>query len=345
MTRFQDNQKIIRMISVGAIIQSVEFFVPYPVPGAKIGFANIITVMAIYTLDFSSAFKVAFFRPIVGAIISGSFLTAGSIISFASAIVSFLTMWIFFKADKNFGAFSVYGVSVAGAVSHNLSQIAFVYFWLLKIPEILYLAPVLALAGVVSGAFIGYCSSHIFPKVELKNRDYTSEIGFSRFQLDKKHKLKLFIAILIGASSFFLNSNHYYLVMNTLVVIFIIHGSSFMPKKYFRFIPIIVVLMLFPTLFGRDINYGILAALRILLLFHLSMWITKDLLVLSEKSGVVPVDTEQSVVNNFCLATVFKNAGMLVMSSVIHATNLTQKIKKSELKNLKGLMNAAINLL
>jgi heptaprenyl diphosphate synthase len=83
--------------------------------------------------------------------------------STAGAALSLLVMTIL----KKINSFSTVGVSVAGAVAHNLGQIA-VAILLLESTQIGYYMIILAVTGTIAGIFIGLAGNAIIKRVDLK---------------------------------------------------------------------------------------------------------------------------------------------------------------------------------
>ena len=133
--------------------------IPYPVFGIKLGLANIVPLFVLNSLGFESAFQVAFFRPIVCAILLGSFGGSMFVISFLSSIFSIILMsgtkFLFEKFLSNIG------ISIIGAVGHNLCQLIIVYFLFINNKTIFLLLPILIFAGVVFGFITGYMVNRI----------------------------------------------------------------------------------------------------------------------------------------------------------------------------------------
>lgn len=76
--------------------------------------------------------------------------------SLAGAILSLITMCLLKKTDK----FSIVGISVAGAVMHNLGQIIVAAF-LMENGVILYYLPILAVSGVIAGVLVGLAGAFL----------------------------------------------------------------------------------------------------------------------------------------------------------------------------------------
>jgi heptaprenyl diphosphate synthase len=121
---------------------------PVPVPGIKLGIANVIILLCLYLYGGRAALGVNLLRVLLsGLLFSG---VIGMAYAFAGASCSFLLM-VLSKRAKIFG---VVGVSVFGGVSHNLAQIflAAAAVWNLKL---LYYVPVLILSGIAAGIVTG----------------------------------------------------------------------------------------------------------------------------------------------------------------------------------------------
>ena len=80
--------------------------------------------------------------------------------SLAGGVLSFGAMLLFKKSGK----FSVYGVSVAGGVFHNVGQLL-VAMLVLETMSLVYYGPVLLISGVVTGLVIGIVSSEVIKRI------------------------------------------------------------------------------------------------------------------------------------------------------------------------------------
>lgn len=123
---------------------------PLGVPGAKWGLANIVTLLLLVKLGFSAALAVAAVRVILVSFFAGSFLGLGFWLSAAGALVSLVVMWALLRS----GGFSLLGISVAGAVSHNLAQLG-TYSIVVGSSGVFYLLPPLLLVSLLTGAVTG----------------------------------------------------------------------------------------------------------------------------------------------------------------------------------------------
>lgn len=133
---------------------------PIPVPGVKLGLANLAVVFAFYRLGTREAAAVSLVRVVTIAVLFGSVLSLAY--SLAGAALSLASMALLKKTDL----FSPWSVSVAGGVMHNVGQLLAARI-LLETDLFLYYLPALALSGVVCGAAIGLAAAVLIRRVRL----------------------------------------------------------------------------------------------------------------------------------------------------------------------------------
>lgn len=122
--------------------------VPVPIPGVKLGLANVIIIIMMYFMDTKSAFFVSLIRVVLSGLLFAGF--AGLLYSLAGAMLSFAVMALLKKTDR----FSIVGVSIAGGVFHNVGQIIVAALAVENVKMAYYL-PFLLVSGVVTGMLIG----------------------------------------------------------------------------------------------------------------------------------------------------------------------------------------------
>lgn len=157
------------LVAQGMILSFIESMLPIPfiAPGAKLGLANIVTLSAIYLLTFKQATAVVLLRVILTAATFGSL--SSFLYSFAGGVFSLLIMAALLKVFRD--EISLMGVSVAGAVAHNLGQLFVAAFIIRNILILTYL-PILLIVAVPTGIFVG-----IVAKILIK---YLKRIGVGR---------------------------------------------------------------------------------------------------------------------------------------------------------------------
>lgn len=149
------------LVALAFILSYVETLipVPVPVPGVKIGLANLVVVTALYTMGDKEAFILSVVRIILVAMTFGNLSTM--LFSIAGGILS-VTAMIFVKRT---GVFSLTGVSLVGGIMHNVGQILVAMFIVHNVRMIYYL-PFLLVSGVVTGALIGILAGLIIKQVK-----------------------------------------------------------------------------------------------------------------------------------------------------------------------------------
>ena len=140
------------LISMALVLHIFEGMIPVPfiTPGAKLGLANVITVIALYTLDSKETFLVILLRIVLSVMFGGSI--SRLLYSLGGALLSYFSMVLVKKAGKDY--VSIIGVSATGAVFHNVGQLVVASTIVNTFGVMLYL-PIMSLAGVGTGIFVG----------------------------------------------------------------------------------------------------------------------------------------------------------------------------------------------
>jgi len=161
--RGRDVYRIASLVAIACVLQIAESLIPNPIPGVRLGLANMITLVTMADLGFASAMEVAVLRTVVSSLVLGSFLTPGFMLSFFSAVASTGVMWIFLRFSVTFPAwgFSLIGISIASAVAHNATQLFLAYFLMIRHKSIFYFAPWLVISGVLMGWFTGLVAAEV----------------------------------------------------------------------------------------------------------------------------------------------------------------------------------------
>jgi len=145
------------LVACASVLQVAESLLPHPLPGVRLGLANIITVIAMVYIGPGSAIQLAVLRTLVSSMVLGTFLTPTFVLSFSGGVASALVMILLYRLSRSSGPFrfSLIGISVGGAVSHIMTQVALVYLLFIRSSGVLLLWPWLALSAVVTGVLTG----------------------------------------------------------------------------------------------------------------------------------------------------------------------------------------------
>lgn len=148
------------MIALAFIFSYLESLLPLqlPVPGMKLGLANIVVVAALYCWGEKEAFMLSAVRILLVSFTFGNM--AAMMYSFAGGALSLLMM----IGAKRLGWFDAVGVSIVGGIFHNVGQIL-VAMVVLETQNLVYYLPILIVSGVVTGALIGIAGGELVKRL------------------------------------------------------------------------------------------------------------------------------------------------------------------------------------
>ena len=126
-----------------------------PLPGVKLGLANIVTLFALYALGAGQAMAILLARCILGALFAGNM--NAMIFSILGGVTAMAVMIVLSKWQK----LSVYGVSIGGAAGHNCGQIAAAMMTLGNTAPLYYL-PFLLGVSLFTGTLTGLIGACLF---------------------------------------------------------------------------------------------------------------------------------------------------------------------------------------
>lgn len=153
------------LTALAMIFGYVEALIPFGfgIPGIKLGIANIVIVLALYMLPAYQALLIQLARIVLVSFLFGNM--AMMIYSLAGGILSFFVMLLLKKTK----GFSITGVSIAGGVSHNIGQLAVAVLTVQNV-RIAFYAPVLLIAGLLTGCLIGMLAYRVKPVIDKVGR-------------------------------------------------------------------------------------------------------------------------------------------------------------------------------
>ena len=138
------------MSALAAIMGYVEYLIPvsFPVPGVRLGLANVMILPVLYLFGLPEAFTVSLVRVCLTGLLFGNLF--GIFYSLTGTVFSLFTMTALMRTKR----FSVIGVSAAGGAMHNLGQLTAAAVVTESTAIFRYL-PVLLIAGDATGCIIG----------------------------------------------------------------------------------------------------------------------------------------------------------------------------------------------
>ena len=160
------------MLSLALALSYLERFIPLqmviPLPGVKLGLANIVTLIALYLLGTKAAFAILVPRCIMGAVFGGGI--TGLLFSMTGGLLAMSVMAL----CRRIPCFSVYGVSVLGAAAHNIGQILAAMVLLESVYVGAYL-PYLLLVAIATGMATGTAGAGVLKIIGNRFADYISK--------------------------------------------------------------------------------------------------------------------------------------------------------------------------
>ncbi|WP_107602553.1 Gx transporter family protein [Clostridioides difficile] len=151
------------MIGYSLALYVLETYIPNPLivifPGAKLGLSNIITLISLMLLGVKDTVIIVTIRVILSSIFAGplSYL----LFSIGGAYLSLLFMYLTSKIK----GLSIIGISIIGAIGHNIGQLIVASLIIENILAIGYL-PFMLIASLVTGMFVGLVSRYTIPKLK-----------------------------------------------------------------------------------------------------------------------------------------------------------------------------------
>ena len=153
------------LLAAAILLGYVEMLIPIQIPiqGVKLGLANGAVLLMLYLFDAPSAWLLSILRILLSGFLFSSLMTI--LYSLAGGIFSLLVMTLL----KKLRIFGIPGVSMAGAVAHNIGQLAVAALVLRSVESLLFYLPVLLVSGVVTGLVIGVIVRELLPKLTFLN--------------------------------------------------------------------------------------------------------------------------------------------------------------------------------
>lgn len=148
------------MIAIAFAFSYLESLIPFNfgIPGIKLGIANLVVIVALYTMNAKDALFISIIRILLsGLAFSGPFAMIYSLIG---GLLSFLVMFVAKKSNK----FSPIGVSALGGTVHNFGQIL-VAAVVMRTYRIIYYFPILMIVGLVTGILNGIIADIIIKRI------------------------------------------------------------------------------------------------------------------------------------------------------------------------------------
>ena len=134
---------------------------PVPLPGVKLGLANIVTVFTVFLLGPREGAAVLFVRIFLGAVFAGNFSTI-----FYSAAGGVCAIGVTILLRKILTNKQLWVAGCLGTVAHSIGQMAMAVL-LTGTPSLAVYLPVMIAISIVTGLFTGLCAQFLVNRGKL----------------------------------------------------------------------------------------------------------------------------------------------------------------------------------
>lgn len=162
MKRVQKLTLFAMLCALAIVFHYVESMVviPLPVPGFRLGLANILSLIALYYFDARALFTIGIVRVLFASLLSGMLFATSFWLSLAGMLLSALAMTI----ARHCSCFSIYGVSVLGSAAHCVAQVM-VVTWIYQQFFMQALLPILVALSIPTGLLIAMLADQVLKRL------------------------------------------------------------------------------------------------------------------------------------------------------------------------------------
>jgi heptaprenyl diphosphate synthase len=152
------------LIAGGTVIFVFESLIPQPLPWMKMGLSNIATLLALYLFGFWEGLAVSWLRVLIGGLFSGGLFNPTFTFGIAGGGAAVMAMWLL-KEFK--GRFSLIGISIGGAVAHNIGQLFSAQLIFIHHSGIWKFLPFMTLTSIFTGGFTGLVAIEVLKRIKI----------------------------------------------------------------------------------------------------------------------------------------------------------------------------------
>ena len=146
---------VLTAIALTIFMLEAQLPAPVPIPGVKLGLANIVTLTAMLILGRREAGAILAARIIMGAVFAGN--PSAMLYSAAGGVLAYAAMCLLVGVVPEKRRWAVSAVS---AVAHNMGQLLACVL-VVKTPGVFIYAPALIVSGVITGVFTGFGAMYL----------------------------------------------------------------------------------------------------------------------------------------------------------------------------------------
>lgn len=146
---------VLTAIALTIFMLEAQLPAPVPIPGVKLGLANIVTLTAMLILGRREAGAILAARIVMGAVFAGN--PSAMLYSAAGGVLAYAAMCLLVGVVPEE---RLWAVSAVSAVAHNMGQLLACVL-VVKTPGVFIYAPALIVSGVITGVFTGFGAMYL----------------------------------------------------------------------------------------------------------------------------------------------------------------------------------------
>jgi len=160
LTRRVTRMALLTAIALTIFMAEAQIPNPIPIPGIKLGLANIVTVYAMFVLGPADTLMILVSRVFLGSVFSGQMMTF--FYSLSGGLVCYAAMLILRRVLTRK---QIWVCSCVGGTCHNIGQLAAAIL-IARTPALIVYLPYLLLAGMAAGLFTGLCAQFLTARLD-----------------------------------------------------------------------------------------------------------------------------------------------------------------------------------
>ncbi len=135
-----------------------------PLPFIRIGLSNVVILYLIYKNKVWDAFIVNIGKSLLSGLFTFTLLSPSTLMSLSGGLAALIVMYL----AKNLRlGFSIIGISICGAIAHNITQLAIARAVIIKSDQVFVLTPLLLVIGLLNGCLTAFITLYVDKRITL----------------------------------------------------------------------------------------------------------------------------------------------------------------------------------
>ncbi len=152
---------ITMLLAMSIVFHMIEPVIPMPIPGVKLGLANIFGLIALFLFGTKEMLGINFMRVIIASLLRGIIFGTGFWLSLSGVALSSIMVVLFYRYSK----LSLVGLSMVAATFHNVGQIlAIIMIW--SSIFLIYWLPPMIWLSIPTGILTGTLAKEAIKRVD-----------------------------------------------------------------------------------------------------------------------------------------------------------------------------------